>query len=358
MTKQASIRVFLILALLGSAGSGGWYWWRTHRVKPTGDELILHGNIDVRQVELAINGSERIERLFVEEGDSITNGQLLAELETERLQFAVARAKAQIETQRQVVARLEAGSREEEIRKAKADVVAAQATARDAKRTWNRYQAAFKKMAVNQQELDDAQAAHETADAHVKAAEAARDLVIAGPRKEDIAQAKALLKRYEAELAQVEHDLKDAHLYAPSDGVVQSRTLEVGDMASPLKPVYTVALTNPVWVRVYVTEPDLGKIREGTKAIVVTDSFPDKEYEGWIGFISPTAEFTPKPVETTELRTKLVYQVRVFVKNPNHELRLGMPATVKIRLDQPKPKMKSKTKNRTSSATQKSKTSL
>ena len=101
--------------------------------------------------------------------------------------------------------------------------------------------------------------------------------------------------------------------------------------------LFTVALADPLWVRAYVTEPDLGKIREGMNAAVTTDSFPDKQYEGRIGFISPTAEFTPKPVETTEIRTKIVYQVRVFVKNPNDELRLGMPATVRVQLDQAHP---------------------
>ncbi len=143
-----------------------------------------------------------------------------------------------------------------------------------------------------------------------------------------------MLKRFEIELSQIQHDLKDASLYAPCDGVVQNRILEVGDMASPQNTVYTVALTDPVWVRAYVAEPDLGKVFEGMQAKVITDSFPDKTYEGWVGFISPTAEFTPKPVETRELRTNLVYQIRVFVKNPENELRLGMPATVKIRLDQ------------------------
>ena len=211
---------------------------------------------------------------------------------------------------------------------------AAEAAARDAQRTYQRDLALREREAIAQQEVDDAKAAYDSAEARVKAVQAELDLAIAGPRKEDIAEAKALLKRYEAELDLAKHDLKDAFLYAPSDGIVQDRILEVGDMASPDKAVYTVALIDPVWVRAYVTEPDLGKIAEGMKAAVTNDSFPNKQYEGWIGFISPTAEFTPKPVETTELRTKLVYQVRVFVKNPNNELRLGMPATVKIRLDQ------------------------
>ena len=108
-------------------------------------------------------------------------------------------------------------------------------------------------------------------------------------------------------------------------------------MASPVLPVFTLALDDPVWVRAYVDEPDLGKIQPGMKADVSTDSFPGKRYAGWIGFISPTAEFTPKPVETQDVRTKLVYEVRVFVHNPQGELRLGMPAVVTIPLPQPAP---------------------
>ena len=149
---------------------------------------------------------------------------------------------------------------------------------------------------------------------------------------EDIEEAKASLRRDEALWGQAVHDREDAYLHAPSDGIIQDRILEVGDMASPQKVVYTMALVDPVWVRAYVSEPDLGKISEGMKAKVTSDSFPDKEYDGWVGFISPTAEFTPKSVETEELRTKLVYQVRVFVKNPNNELRLGMPTTVTLDL--------------------------
>lgn len=330
------MRVLLVVCLLGGAGFGIWYWQNQQNDRDA-DELTVFGNVDVRQVELAINGNERIGELLAEEGDRITKGDLLAKLETERLEYAVARAKAISESQRQVVARLEAGSRPEEIAKARADVAAAKALATNAKRTHERVVKMIKSSATAQQEVDDALAAYESAEAQVKARQALLDLAVAGPRKEDKDEAKALLKRYEAELAQAEHDLKDAFLYAPSDGIIQDRILEVGDMASPQKTVFTMALTDPVWVRAYVSEPDLGKIREGMKATVITDSFPDKAYEGWIGFISPTAEFTPKPVETRELRTKLVYQIRVFVKNPNNELRLGMPATVKIPLDPSRP---------------------
>jgi len=329
------LRVLLVLIVFGCSAGGLWYWWNSQQISDDG-LLVVFGNVDVRQVELAINGSERIAELTVEEGDRIKQGQLLAKLDTERLEYTVERAKALVETQKQVVARLEAGSRTEEITKARADVAAVQATVRDLETTHKRNLSLVKDKAVSQQDVDDSKAALESTKAQERALQAALDLAIAGPRNEDIAEAKAMLKRYEAELGQSQHDLKDSCLYAPSDGIVQDRILEVGDMASPQKPVFTVALTDPVWVRAYVSEPDLGKISEGMKARVVTDSFPDKEYEGWIGFISPTAEFTPKPVETRELRTKLVYQIRVFVKNPNNELRLGMPATVKIALENPR----------------------
>ncbi len=259
------LRVLLVLLVIGGAAGGVWYWWNSQQ---TSDDslLVLFGNVDVRQVELAINGSERIAELLVEEGDRIKTGQLLAKLETQRLEFAVEGARAQVETQRQVVARLEAGSRPEEIAKAQADVAAAQATIRDADATYKRNLSLLKNNAVAQQEVDDSKAALDSAEAREKALRATLDLAIAGPRKEDIAEAEARLKRYEAELGQIEHDLKDAFLYAPSDGVVQDRILEIGDMASPQKTVYTVALVDPVWVRAYVSEPDLGKIFEGMKA--------------------------------------------------------------------------------------------
>lgn len=330
------IRFALVTGLAIAGVAIFWYFKiRPHELRP--DELIVYGNVDVRQVELAINGTERIAELLVEEGDRVSKGQLLAKLQTERLEYAVARAKALVEMQEQVVARLEAGSRTEEIAKAKADVDAAKANAADAKRVLDRKSNLTKSGVDAQQELDDALAAYETAQARVAAAQALLDLLVAGPRLEDKNEAKAQLRRYEAELAQAEHDLDDAILRAPNEGVIQNRVLEVGDMASPQKTVYTLALNDPVWVRAYISEPDLGKIFEGMKAAVATDSFPDKTYEGWIGFISPTAEFTPRPVQTQELRTHLVYQFRVFVDNPNNELRLGMPATVKLHLGQDEP---------------------
>ena len=168
-------------------------------------------------------------------------------------------------------------------------------------------------------------------------AEEALALAVKGPRIEDIDEAKAMLKVDEAQLALAGEVLKDTELYAPSDGIIRNRILEPGDMATPQTPVFTLAKSNPVWVRTYAPETVLGKLTLGMSAEVSTDSHPGKNYRGWVGYISPTAEFTPKNVETPELRTRLVYQVRVYVCNPENELRLGMPGTVTIPLDQPKP---------------------
>jgi HlyD family secretion protein len=173
----------------------------------------------------------------------------------------------------------------------------------------------------------------QVAEAKLVVNERALDLAVIGPRREDIAQAEAQLRANEAQLALLRQQLKDAQLLAPVDAVVRTRILEPGDMASPQKPVVTLAITNPKWVRAYVSESDLGKVREGMSAAVAVDSFPSRRFEGWVGFISPVAEFTPKTVQTQELRTSLVYEVRVFVRDPSDELRLGMPATVYLNTD-------------------------
>src|SRR6202022_2604047 len=150
--------------------------------------------------------------------------------------------------------------------------------------------------------------------------------------REDIAQGEAQLRADQAQLALLQQQLKDADLLAPLDAVVRSRIVEPGEMASPQKSAFTLAITDPKWVRVYVAETDLGVVREGMSAAVTVDAFHGRSFPGWVGFISSVAEFTPKSVETTELRSSLVYEVRVFVRDPGDELRLGMPATVQLPL--------------------------
>jgi HlyD family secretion protein len=260
---------------------------------------------------------------------------VLASLEKARLQANVTDREALKAAQEEVVRRLEAGNRPEEIRKAEADLEASSADLRNAELTADRVFKLVTQGADTPQASDDAHAALDVARARKAAAVEAHALMVLGPRKEDIAAARATLQACEAQLELARRDLADADVAAPADGVVEDRILEPGDMASPQKPVLTLALDDPLWVRVYVAETDLPRIRPGMKASVTTDGFPGRRYEGWVGYISPTAEFTPKSVETREVRTKLVYQVRVFVQNPRGELRLGMPAVVTVPLDQP-----------------------
>jgi HlyD family secretion protein len=320
--------------------------WRSLREKTPDNLLVLYGNIDIRQVDLAFNANERIESVRVEEGDRIKTGQLLATLEKERLQHEVQQAGAQVKAQEDVVAALVAGTRPQDIRRARAEAAAAEAEADNAELTSRRLQLLAEQELISKQDADNAKAAADSSRARLQAAKETLALAVAGPRKEDIAAAKATLNALREALAVANKNLSYAELYAPSEGVIQSRILEKGDMASPQKPAFTLALTDPVWVRAYVTETDLGKISLGMKAEVTTDSFPGKKYPAWIGFISPTAQFTPKSVETREVRTSLVYQVRVFVNNPENELRLGMPATVTIALGQEKREPAPKTRQK------------
>jgi len=324
----------LIVAVVIAVAVAG---WRAVRAASRARQLVLYGNVDIRQVDLAFNSSERIEAMPVKEGETVRRGQVLARLDTTRLAPAVERAVALAESQAQVVARLEAGSRPEEIGQARANLAAAKAQAEQALFEYERTKVARERQAATPKELDIAKAAADAAAARRQAVEQALALVVAGPREEDIAAARATLRADQAQLARLQRELAEAELVAPADGVIQNRLLEPGDLASPQRAVYTLALTDPLWVRAYVSEADLGKLRPGMVAYVSTDTYPGRRYEGWVGFLSPTAEFTPKAVETPELRTALVYQVRIYVHNPQNELRLGMPATVTIDLDQPAP---------------------
>jgi HlyD family secretion protein len=309
------------------------WWWLDRRQSPT--ELRLYGNVDLRQIELPFNGNERISAVLVQEGDHVTQGQLLAHLDTSRLAPQVAKAEADLAAQAQTVDRLHHGNRPEEIAQARANLDAAAADAENARAQFARLRAlsdSSSGRAVSRQDMDTAKAALDTAEARLAVNRKALALELAGPRKEDVAQGEAQLRADLAQLALVQQQLKDADLLAPRNAVVRSRIVEPGEIASPQKSAFTLAITDPKWVRVYVAETDLGSVREGLSASVTVDAFSGRRFSGWVGFISPVAEFTPKSVETTELRSSLVYEVRVFVRDPGDDLRLGMPATVHLPL--------------------------
>jgi HlyD family secretion protein len=316
-----------LIALLALGAGGG--WWASHReTVPT--ELTLHGNVDLRQVELPFNNSGRIDAVLAEEGDRVRKGQLLARLDTSRLRPQVAQAQANVAAQEAVVARLHHGSRPEEIAQARANVALAEANANNARAQYRRLQNLDQY--ASRQDVDNARAAMDVAAAQLAVNRKALDLAVIGPRAEDIAQAQAQLQADQAQLALLRQQLDDAELLSPIDGVVRARLLEAGEMASPQLPVFTLAMIDPKWVRAYVGETELGRVRLGMPASVTVDSFPGKRFDGWVGFVSPVSEFTPKSVQTEDLRTSLVYEVRVFVHDPDDALPLGAPATVHLPL--------------------------
>jgi HlyD family secretion protein len=324
--------LFVLLVLIG-AGAGA-TWWFNHR-ETSETELKLYGNIDLRQIQLAFNNNERITEVRAQEGDRVKKGQVLARVDTRRIEPQIAQAEATVNAQRAVVERLHHGNRPEEIAQAKANVEAAKADAGNARRNYERMKNLSDRSrgeAISQQDVDNAKSAAQAADARLDALQKALEVWVLGPRKEDVAENEAKLRADEAQLAYLRQQLVDAQLLAPTDAVVRTRLMEPGEMASPTKPVYSLAVIDPKWVRAYVSEINLGKVREGMQASVEFDSFPKRRFDGWIGFISPIAEFTPKSVQTEELRTSLVYEVRVFVKDPEDVLRLGMPATVLLPL--------------------------
>jgi len=318
--------ILLILVLLGI----GLWLFRAKKQKESSQLLQLFGNVDIREVNLGFRVSGRLSEVLRDEGDEVKAGETLARLDNEPYRREVEEARGQVASLQARLQLLEAGNRPQEIAQVRALVGEREVTAANAERVYKRQEELLGSKAVSIQERDDAQAAYHEAAARLKSAREQLNLLEAGFRTEDIAQAKADLARAQAGLASAELRVEDTTLKAPSEGVVLTRAQEPGAILQPGTTVLTVSLKRPVWIRAYVSEPDLGRIHPGMKVKLATDSRPSSPYSGQIGYISPRAEFTPKNVETTELRTSLVYRFRVVVDNPDEGLRQGMPVTVEL----------------------------
>ena len=324
---------FALLAVIAAAALGGGVWlYLNQNTAADTATLTLYGDVDIREMQPAFNDSGHVTAILVQEGASVRPGELLATIDDTRYAAALAQAKAQLDNQRRILDRLTAGSRPQEIAQAKATMDGLEVTYRNDIANFQRFQKLAPGGAATVQQRDDAKALADAARQQFLAAKQAYILAVEGPREEDIAAARAAAKAAEAAVALAQREFDDTKLYAKADGIVEDRILEPGDMASPATPVFTIALPSPLWVRLYVPEDNLGRIRLGMPATIATDSYPGHVYRGWIGYMSPTAEFTPKTVETPELRTALAYQARVFVCDGREQLRLGMPATVHIDL--------------------------
>lgn len=292
--------------------------------------LVMYGNVDIRQVNLGFRVGGRLQSLAFDEGDVVPAGAVLAHLDPEPYQHALNQAQANVVAQQARADQMKVGYRSEEIAQAKAGVALRVAQLTDAEKALRRQEALRGTGAAAERAYDDALTIRDQARAQLASAQAQYDQYRTGYRKEDLAAALAQLQQAQAELENARLQLADTQLKAPQDGVVLTRAAEVGAILPVGTTLFTLSLNKPVWARAYIGEPDLDKVAPGTTVWVYTDSRPSKPYQGVIGYVSPNAEFTPKNVETTDLRTGLVYRLRIVISNPDSGLRQGMPVTVRL----------------------------
>ena len=388
------IKRLILPLIIVAAALGGWWYWSAH--KDGNGALKLSGNIEFTTVDLSFKYPGKLVELDVDEGDSVKKSLVLARLdrlENEhqlgREQASVASAQsnlaqlktaidyqsaeivgdvalktAQLQQAEAKLAELLNGSRTEEIGQARAAFEEAKAQDVQAAADWERAQRLFKNDDISAQQSDQFRKNRDAAAAALRRAEENLKLVQTGPRQEDIDQQKAAVagaraalklseaqridlqrhieeigfRRSEIARAQKSADVQDVELsdrilYAPFDGLVLTKSAEIGEVLAAGAAVVTVGDIDHPWVRAYVAEQDLGRIHNGMAASVATDSFPGKTYKGHISFIASDAEFTPKTIQTQEERTKLVYRIKVECENPNRELKNNMPADVTIRFE-------------------------
>lgn len=300
--------------------------------KQADGELSLSGNVEVTEVNAGFKYPGRIAELPVEEGQRVKKGDRLAVLESADIEPQVTQSRAFLSEAKSKLDELRAGARPQEIQQAKANVRFAEAEFMKARKDFERAEHLFKNGAMSAQNMDAARKAYDSAASQHQKALEALSLTKEGPRKEQIAAAEQRVKQAESGLEIIGERLKDTVLDAPVSGVILKKNVEAGDTIATGVPVATIGdLENP-WVKVYVKEDKLGLVKLGQKAEVSVDSYPGKVYEGIVTYISSEAEFTPKNVQTQEERVKLVFGVKVSVKNLNDELKPGMPADVTINL--------------------------
>ena len=318
------VEIGLAVVVLAAVVAGGYWWYQSRQ----DNGLTLYGNVDIRTVNLSFRVGGPLNRW------RWTKVMLSkrAERRTDHKPYEIAlmQAKAGVSVAQAQYDLMLAGYRDEEIAQAAAAVKQAQAAYDYAQNFYNRQQGLWKSRTISANDLENARSSRDQAQATLKSAQDKLRQYRSGNREQDIAQAKASLEQAQAQLAQAELNLQDSTLIAPSDGTLLTRAVEPGTVLNEGGTVFTVSLTRPVWVRAYVDERNLDQAQPGRKVLLYTDGRPDKPYHGQIGFVSPTAEFTPKTVETPDLRTDLVYRLRIVVTDADDALRQGMPVTVQF----------------------------
>jgi len=274
----------------------------------------------------------RVTQLPVEEGQSVTAGQLLAQIDNADYLQQAAADQATVEVKARELDLAEAGSRSQDIAQGRQNVRDAQADLSQKQLDYARYQALFQKDEIQGQMVDQAKTAVERAQATLDRLQQALNELVEGTRRQQIAVDRADVQQAGEAAGISRIRVGYTTLTAPFAGVITVREAELGEVVAPGTPIYTLDELQHIWVQVYVPETNLGQVHWGQDCSVTTDTYPGKTYQGRVSFISSQAEFTPKTVQTTAERVTLVYLVKVDVDNPNLELKPGMPADVSIQI--------------------------
>lgn len=392
---RSGTKIFLVAALLAAAAGGiAAYRYLGAPPVPT-DAIQVSGNIELEQIAVAFKVSGRLIERAANEGDPVTKGMVVARLDQDQLrqhrqeqeaqlraaEAVLAQAETTLELQRQSLkadlevrgaeirsaeARLKdlrQGARPQEVQEAASAVDGAQAEFERASLDYERAQRLQKNDDIPRSQLEAARARLQSADAVLKQAQEKLALLKAGTRpdaieggeaqlagaqaalklgavnelqvvrsEQELAVRRADIERVKAQIAVTDTQIKETEALAPLDGIVLVKSAEVGEILAPGSPVMTIGDLEHPWLRAYISERDLGRVKIGSKAKVVTDAFPDKAYNGTVSFISSEAEFTPKQIQTKEGRVRLVYRIKISVENPRRELKANMPADASIRI--------------------------
>ena len=330
---KKAIAALVLLALVTAA-----IVYLRHDPEVEGDKTLrISGNIELTEVQASFKVPGRVLARPVEEGALVRRGEIVARLEDAELAAALRLAQAEADAAAANLAELEAGARSEEIAQGEALLARAEAEAARAAADFDRSQALYRKEVIPKRDLETARATHDQARAAARERREALQLLRKGARRERIAAARAGLDAALARVATARERLGYATLVAPISGVVLSKSVEPGEQVAVGTPVVTLGDLEQCWLKGYIPETDLGRVKLGQRARVTTDGHPGRVFEGRVSFISSQAEFTPKSVQTEKERVKLVYRIKIELANPGMELKPGMPADAVIELSAPAP---------------------
>ena len=326
------MRRILLIVIIAAAVAGLVYYLLTRDKEDKGNFIKVSGNIEATEVDVGFKVPGRIVSRFFEEGDWIDQGKVLAKLDDEDLRNRLEVARATLMSAQARLGKLLAGSRPEEIRQAEANLHQAQFDLKNKQTQYERMKGLYERGVISKEAFDNAETGFKVAQAAVQVATETYQLVKEGPRKEDIEDARAQADQARASVKLNETQLSYTTLYSPISGVVLVKSGEIGEVVNPGTSILTIADVENVWLKAYIPETDLSKVKWGQDVIVTTDLRPQKEYRGRISFISSQAEFTPKQIQTEKERVTLVYRIKVDIPNKDRELKPGMPADGRIQL--------------------------